>query len=122
MGLVGWGRHVIKVVGFDGPMPVSVLDRTVGVSHYDPALQEAAYGHASHVLLFYAGYETDVLEQHVALAATAAALTRFGALVTVNETAHTSVPAPALLPHEEDGGDTSAGDTRPSCPFSTPGS
>ena len=39
-------------------------------------------------------------------AATAAALAKFNAIVTLNETAHTSVPAPALLPHEEDGGDT----------------
>jgi hypothetical protein len=106
LGLVGWGRHVVKVVGFDAPMPPSVLDRAVRVAHYDPALKDAAYQHASHLLLFYAGYETDILEQHVALAATAAALARFGALVTMNEVACTSVPAPALLPHEEDGGDT----------------
>ena len=72
MGLVAWGRHVVKVVGFDAPMPPSVLDHTVGLSHYDPSLKEAAYAHASHVLLFYAGYEPNVLEQHVALAATAA--------------------------------------------------
>jgi hypothetical protein len=106
LGLVGWGRHVVKIVGFDAPMPSSVLDRAVQVAHYDPALKETAYRHASHVLLFYAGYESDVLEQHVALAATAAALARFGAIVTMNEIACTSVPAPALLPHEEDGGDT----------------
>lgn len=106
MGLIGWGRHVIKVVGFDAPMPASALDRAVKVAHYDSSFKEAAYQHTSHVLLYYAGYEPDVLEQFVALAATAAALARFGAIVTLNEDAHTSVPAPALLPHEEDGGDT----------------
>jgi hypothetical protein len=106
IGLVAWGKHVVKVVGFDAPMPASVLDRTVRISHYDPELKEAAYRHAAHVLLFYAGYESDVLEQHVALAATAAALAHLGANVVINEVAHTSVPAPALLPHEEDGGDT----------------
>jgi hypothetical protein len=106
MGLVAWGRHVVKVVGFDGPVAAGVLDRCVRPAHYDPELKEAAYRHASHVVLHYAGYDPDPLERHVALAATAAALTRFGALVTMNETAHTSVPAPALLPHEEDGGDT----------------
>ena len=92
LGLIGWGRHVVKVVGFDSPMPVAALDRAVQPSHYDPELKEAAYNHASHVLLYYAGYETDPLEQHVALAASAAALARFGALVTMNETAHTSIP------------------------------
>jgi uncharacterized protein DUF4261 len=106
LGLIAWGRHVVKMVGFDAPMPASVLDRTVGPAHYDPAIKEAAYAHASHILLFYAGYDPDVLEQHVALAAAAAALARFGAIVTLNETAHASVPAPVLLPHEEDGGDT----------------
>jgi hypothetical protein len=106
MGLIGWGRHVVKVVGFDAPAPASVLDRAVRVAHYDASFKEAANQHAAHVLLYYAGYETDVLEQHVALAAVAAALARFNAIVTLNETAHTSVPAPALLPHEEDGGDT----------------
>jgi len=105
MGLVAWGRHVVKVTGFDSPLPASVIDRTVGPSHYDPMLKQAAYAHTSHVLLFYAGDDPDVLEQHVALAVTAAALTPFGAIVTANETAHTSVPAPALLPHEEDRGD-----------------
>jgi Domain of unknown function (DUF4261) len=106
MGLIAWGEHVVKVVGFESPMPVGVLDRCVRVAHYDPELKEAAYQHASHILLFYAGYESDVLEQHVALAASAAAIARFGALVTMNETACTSVPAPALCPHEEDGGNT----------------
>lgn len=106
MGLVAWGRHVVKVVGFDGPMATGVLDKCVGPAHYDPELKEAASRHVAHVVLHYAGYDPDALEQHVALAATAAALTRFGALVTMNETAHTSVPAPALLPHEEDQGDT----------------
>ena len=88
------------------PMPASVLDRAVRVAHYDSSFKEAAYQHVSHILLYYAGYETDVLEQYVALAATAAALARFNAIVTLNENAHTSVPSPALLPHEEDGGDT----------------
>jgi len=106
MGLIGWGKHVVKVVGFDAPMPTSVLDRAVRVAHYDSSFKEAAYQHAAHVLLYYAGYETDVLEQFTALAAASAALARFNAIVTLNENARTSVPAPALLPHEEDGGDT----------------
>jgi len=106
MGLIAWGRHVVKVVGFETPMPRSVLDRTVGPAHYEAEIKQAAYAHASHIRLFYAGYDPDVLEQHVALAAAAAALARFGAIVTMNETAHSSVPAPVLLPHEEDGGDT----------------
>jgi hypothetical protein len=58
------------------------------------------------VQLYYAGYEAEVLERHVALAAAAAALARFGAVAVLNEAARTSVPATDLLPHEEDEGDT----------------
>lgn len=106
IGLIGWGRHVVKVVGLDAPMPASVVERTVVPAHFDPQLKEEAYRHAAHVLVFYAGYEPDPLEQHVALAAAAAGLTRFGALVAINETARTAVPSVALLPHAEDDGDT----------------
>jgi hypothetical protein len=108
MGLVGWGRHVVKVVAFGAPMPAAAVERCVQPAHYDPALKEEAYRHASHVLLFYAGYEPDVLEQYVALAAVGAALARLGATVVLNEAACTSVPAAVLLPFEEDNGDVLA--------------
>lgn len=106
LGLIGWDRHVVKLVGFSAPMPATVVRRCVQPAHYEPAIKEEAYDHHGHVLLFYAGYESDVLEQHVALAAVAGTLARFGGLVVVNETGGTSVPAAALLPHEEDAGDT----------------
>jgi hypothetical protein len=108
IGLVGWGRHVVKVVGFVTPMPVKAVERCVQPAHYDPALKEEAYQHKTHALLFYAGYETDVLERFVALAAVGAALARLGAIVVLNEAARTSVPAAVLLPFEEDNGDVLA--------------
>jgi hypothetical protein len=108
MGLLGWGKHVVKVVGFGSPMPASAVERCVEPAHYDMAMKQEAMKHAAHVLLFYAGYETDPLEQYVALAAAGAALTHLGALVVLNEAGHTSVPAVVLLPHEEDNGDTLA--------------
>lgn len=108
IGLIGWGRHVVKVVAFDSPMPPGAVDRAVRPAHYDPALKDEATAHAAHALLFYAGYELDVFEQHVALAAAAAGLAAAGALVVLNETARTSVPAVVLLPHAEDDGDTLA--------------
>ena len=89
-------------------MAAEAVETCVRPSHYDAELKDEAYRHASHVVLFYAGYETDVLEQYVALAAAAAALARFGAVVVLNETAHISVPAVTFLPHEEDNGDTLA--------------
>jgi hypothetical protein len=106
MGLIGWGRHAIKLVGFDNPMPATIVKECVQPAHYQPELKQEAYRHSAHVVLHYAGYEQDPLEQHVALAATAAGLARFGAMVVMNETAHTSIPAVTFLPHEEDEGDT----------------
>jgi hypothetical protein len=106
MGLVGWGRHVVKVAGFDAPMPAEALDVCVRPAWYDRQWKEQAYQHAAHARLFYAGYEPDALEQFVALTATAGALARLGALVVLNEPAHTSMPAAALLPDAEDEGDT----------------
>jgi hypothetical protein len=108
VGLLAWGAHVVKLVGFDGPMPASVVERCVAPAHYQPELKEQAYNHAAHVLLYYAGYESDPLEQYVALAAAAAALVPCGALIAINEQAHTSVPAWVFLPTAEDQGDTLA--------------
>jgi hypothetical protein len=104
LGLVGWGRHVVKFVAFDAPMPAAVVEDCVDMSLDDPAVVAEAHRHKGYVLLFYAGYEADPLEQHVALTAVAAVLARFGAIVVINETARTSVPA-AGLTGEAAGGD-----------------
>jgi hypothetical protein len=106
MGLIGWGRHAIKLVGSNSPLAAARVKSCVQTSHYHPELKEEAYRHIAHVILHYAGYEQDPLEQHVALAATAAALAQFGAFIVMNETARSSIPAMVLQPHEEDEGDT----------------
>ena len=95
-GLAGWGKHVVKLVGFDLPMPAEAVEACVGPSHYGPELKQQARAHRGHLLLFYAGHEDDALEQYVALAAVAGALARLGALVVLNESARTSFPAQAL--------------------------
>ncbi len=106
IGLIGWGRHAVKLVGYNSPLDSAKVKTCVLSSHYHPELKEEAYRHTSHVILHYAGYEQDPLEQHVALAATAAALARFGAFIVMNEAARSSIPAMVLEPHEEDEGDT----------------
>lgn len=105
LGLIGWGRHVVKMAGFNAPMPREAVELCVRTAHFGDDLKAVAYEHAAHVLLYYAGYEPDPLEQYVALAAAAGVLARFGAVVTLNESARAAVPAHALLPHEEDDGD-----------------
>ena len=105
MGLLAWGRQVVKVVGFATPMPADVLKACVQPAHFDPAYKPLAYAHRAHVMLYYAGYELDPLEQYVAVAAAAGALAYFGAAFVLNETARTAIPAAVLHPHEEDHGD-----------------
>jgi hypothetical protein len=95
-GLAGWGDHVIKVVGFDVPMPKDVVELCVAPSHYGQPLKDRARAHKSHVLLWHAGREESVVEQFVALAAFAGVLEHFGAIIALNESARTSFPAAAL--------------------------
>jgi hypothetical protein len=97
LGLVGWGKHVIKVVGFNAPLPSDVVDLCLNPAHYDDAVKDQQRaGNRAHVLLYYAGYETDPLEQYVALAATAGTLLPQGALAVTNEAARTALPAAVL--------------------------
>lgn len=105
MGLLAWERHVVKVVGFAAPMPADAVRACVQPAHIDPQFKQYAYDHKSHLILYYAGYERDPLEQYVALAAAAGALAYFGASFVLNENGRTAIPAAVLHPHEEDAGD-----------------
>lgn len=106
VGLLAWKDHVIKLVGFNAPMPASAVERCVAPAHYPAEIKQQAFQHATHVLLYYAGYDPNPLEQYVALVAATAALVPHGAIVALNEQARTSVPAWVFLPNEEDRGDT----------------
>lgn len=92
-GLIYWENHIVRLVGVDAPVDAEVVEECVTPAHYDAALKEKAKVHRSHALLQYVGYEPDLREQYVALAAVAGALATQGALVVLNETAHTSFPA-----------------------------
>lgn len=96
LGLVGWEGHVIRMVGFDVPYPAAAFEACVAPAHYPQELKQRARSHKAHVILYYAGQESSPFEQFVALAATAGALARLGAIVVLNETGHTSFPAEAL--------------------------
>jgi hypothetical protein len=96
LGMIGWGRHIVRLVGFNAPMPAAAVEKCVAPSHYSQALKERARSHQAHSILFYAGYETSAFERYLALAAAAAVLADFGAFVVLNESGHTSLPAAAL--------------------------
>jgi hypothetical protein len=100
IGLIGWGKHVIRLIGFDMPMPGEAVEGCVAPAHYPRELKEQARAHAAHILLFYAGYETSPFEQYVALAAVAGVFSRFGAIVVLNESARTSLPAGVFFDDE----------------------
>jgi hypothetical protein len=100
VGVARWGRHVVQAVVFGEPMPSSVVELCVAPAHYGAELKAQTRGHASHALLFYVGEEKDPLEQYVALGLVAVALAKEGALVVMNESAHTSFPAQPLIPEE----------------------
>lgn len=108
LGLFAWGRHVVKFVGFVGPMPADAVRACVRPAHFAQEFKRLAYDHTSHAMLYYAGDERDPLEQYVALAAAAACAAYFGGSFILNETARTAIPAPVLHPHEEDAGDVLA--------------
>jgi hypothetical protein len=103
VGLAGWGKHVIRLVGFDLPMPADAVEQCVAPSHYGEDLKKQARDHKSHLLLYYGGYDTSPFEQYTALAALGGVLSQFGAIVLLNEAAHTSFPAEALSRSDTDG-------------------
>ena len=98
LGLVRWGRHVVKLAGCDAPMPYGPVETCVGPAMIPPPMKVDAKQHRSHVLVYYAGTDPDPVERYVALAAVAGALARFGAVVVMNEEARTAVPALDLIP------------------------
>jgi hypothetical protein len=100
VGTARWSRHAVQVVVFGTPMPAAVVEPCVAPAHYGAELKAQARAHRAHALLFYAGEERDPLEQYVALGLVAVALATEGALVVLNESAHTSFPAQALVPEE----------------------
>lgn len=98
LGLLAWGEHVVKLAGFDVPMPYGPVEACVLPAMMDPNLKAEAKRHTAHALLYYAGTAADPLERYVALAAAAGALARFGAAVVMNEEARAAQPATDLLP------------------------
>jgi len=102
-GMIEWGKHVVRCVGFNLPMPQEAVEVCIAPAHYPQELKERARSHKAHVILYYAGYEPSPVEQYVALAATAGVLARLGAIVVLNESGHTSFPADALAGVDSDG-------------------
>jgi hypothetical protein len=104
IGLAAWGKHTVKLIVFHAPMPPSAVEGCLRPALMPPEMKVEARAHRGHALLYYAGEETDPLEQFVAVGAVAGSLARFGAVVTLNEEARSAIPSFALLP-DDDGED-----------------
>lgn len=102
-GMIGWGKHVVRCIGFDLPMPSDSIEKCVAPSHYPQELKHRARSHKAHIILYYAGYDSSPLEQYIALAATAGVMNQFGAIVVLNESGCTSFPTAALSPSDSEG-------------------
>ncbi len=100
LALAGWGRHVIRMVGFNMPYAADAIEACVAPAAYPPEVKEQVRATVSNIILYYAGYDPSPLEQYVALAAVAGVLAQFGAVAVLNETAHSSLPIGVLSTDE----------------------
>ncbi|CAN5412896.1 hypothetical protein BH11PLA2_BH11PLA2_27110 [soil metagenome] len=100
LGLITWGKHIIKLVGFDAPMPASAVEGCLQPALLPAEVKADAKAHTSHILLYYAGSDENPLEQCVALAAVAGVFGEFGSIVTLNEEARAAVLSSDLLPDD----------------------
>jgi hypothetical protein len=96
LGLAGWDKHVVRLVGMNAPMPRQCMDACVTYAHYRNDIKERAHQARSHILLYYTGYDGSALEQYIALILVAEALAPFGAIAILNEHAHASLPSGVL--------------------------
>ena len=94
--LVSWGKHVVRLIGFNEPFPADVLETCVAPAHYSQDIKDQIRKNDSHVILYYKGNDEDVLEQYLALSRLAACFDEFNALAVINEDAHSSLPTNVL--------------------------
>lgn len=94
LGFVEWGGHGVRMFGVNAPFPKQHLEMCVAPAHYAQELKETIRRADSHVLLWYAGDgDTPMRTQYAVLAMIAEALADFGAVGTLNELGHTSLPS-----------------------------
>jgi len=102
VGMVSWGAHVVRLAGFDAPMPYGPVASCIDPAMMPPEVKADAARHQSHVLLDHAGPEADPTEGYVALAGVAGALASLGATAVLNEEARTAVPGFDLIPDPDE--------------------
>ena len=47
LGMAGWDKHVVRLVGFNAPYPKDALEACVAPSHYPAAMKDEVRAHGS---------------------------------------------------------------------------
>jgi hypothetical protein len=90
--LFGWKNHVIKLIGINAPYPADVLEICVTPAHYSQDIKDQVRENDSYIILYYTGYEKNILEQYLALTRFAASFEPFNGLALINGKGHSSLP------------------------------
>lgn len=91
-GYAEFDSHVVRVAGFDAPLPESVVSVTIDTSAWQGEVREEMKAHKAHLLLFHEGGGKDVPERMIALYKLAAVLGGEELLGVVHESGWTSAP------------------------------
>ena len=102
VGLVSWDTHVVKIAGFDAPMPYGPVASCVEPALMPPQVKADAAKHQSHALIYHAGPENDPFAGYLALTAVAGCSASLGATTILNEDARTAVPGFDLIPEPDE--------------------
>ncbi len=101
LGKLRFGEHAIQITGLAAPLPNTVINRTVHVSHWQPQIKAAMRQHRSHLNLVYQGHHYDPVEKMIALYQAAHAFEDENLLGVVNQQAWTAHPPADFLSKEK---------------------
>ncbi|OCG60726.1 hypothetical protein A9G41_00240 [Gilliamella sp. Nev5-1] len=86
--LFEWENHVIKLIGINALYPADVLEICVAPAHYSQDIKDQVRENNSYIILYYTGYEKDILEQYVALTQFAVGFEHCDMSALINAKAH----------------------------------
>lgn len=85
--------HAFQLVGFNAPVPASVTNYTIQVSHWQKSDKDILNGHKAHVICYYKGQAQDPTEQLIALYKVAYALCNEGLLGVLDDASWNCMPS-----------------------------
>ena len=83
-----FGKHIIKIVCFNSPCSAEILEPCIESSQKRQDFRQQVYHHQSHIMLYYVGFEEDLVEQYVALTQFAVGFEHSDMCALINAKAH----------------------------------